>query len=206
MSMEFVGLDRILRAFSILPQETANAGRKSMAEALVPIQRELTYDLSNQLLRRRTGRLVTSIAILGSELISGSIQGIIKVGGANRIGANVEYARILNDGGTITPKKARYLTIPSQFAQTAAGVARFTAPQVIDNPEEFGYTGTFFRNHVLFGTKGKRTRSIVPLFFLKDSVTIRGRHFVEDALKKGEPKAFDIFHSNLGNRLRALGL
>lgn len=78
------------------------------------------------------------------------------------------YAAIHEYGGTIRPKKGRYLTIPLDAAKTAAGVARGGA-RMFDN--------TFVQksragNLIIFQKKGDR---IIPLFVLKESVRIPKR-------------------------------
>jgi hypothetical protein len=50
----------------------------------------------------------------------------------------------------------------------AKGVARFSARDLISNPQAFGYVGTFVHNRIIFGKKAGD--NIVPLFVLKESV------------------------------------
>lgn len=108
------------------------------------------------------------------------------------------YGRVQEDGGTIIPKKSRFLTIPLAAMLTANGVARGNARDVIQNPSAFGYKSTFFHKGVLFGVPasgarrrglqsliGAKTRdAVVPLFALKSSVTLPGRHYLEGTLKQ----------------------
>lgn len=109
--------------------------------------------------------------------------------------AKVAYGAIQEDGGTVIPKNAKFLTIPLEAMLTGVGVARGTARQVIESPEAFGYSGTFVAKGVIFGKLGKtakgrqRTRglggeqtSVIPLFALKSSVTIPGRHYLATTL------------------------
>jgi hypothetical protein len=103
------------------------------------------------------------------------------------------YGRIQELGGVITPKIGAALAIPLEAMQTAKGVARGTAREVKDNPEAFGYTGTFIRKGVIFGRLslyGKLTKdqarlaegNIVPLFVLKTSVTLEAREPMQSTL------------------------
>ena len=94
------------------------------------------------------------------------------------------YGRIQELGGTISAKNAANLTIPIGEALTAKGVARFTARDLIANPQQFGFDGTFVAKGVLFGTIGRLTgqREIVPLFVLKPSVTLPPREPLASAL------------------------
>lgn len=127
------------------------------------------------------------------------------------------HAAMKEFGGTIKPKNARFLTIPfsSGKAVTATGQLRFTARQLFESPESFGYTGAFIAKGVIFGElrgkkyverttgtkiKGPSARSgiggkwnIEPLFALATQVTQKAvnsgkgylRSTVRDALKRG---------------------
>jgi hypothetical protein len=100
----------------------------------------------------------------------------LAIGGANEVGlvlgidlAKAPGARAHNFGAHIHAH-GQFLTIPIGRALTGKGVARFTAKNLIANPTAYGFLGTFVAKHVLFG----KTRSgIVPLFILKESVTLR---------------------------------
>jgi hypothetical protein len=104
------------------------------------------------------------------------------------VGANLQiapYMRIHAYGGTIRPKRAKFLTVPLDAAKTASGVNRFSARDVIGNPSAYGYSSTFFRNQVLFGVRagaGPRVvsegRHVVPLFALKDQVQIPQNNYL----------------------------
>lgn len=85
--------------------------------------------------------------------------------------AKAPGARALEHGATITPKRSTYLTVPLPAAQTAKGVARFTARQVIHSPEAYGYVGTFVRDKVILGKMAGG--GIEPLFALKSQVVLK---------------------------------
>ena len=115
------------------------------------------------------------------------MQGAVTVGAPSLSGATVSgtvavddvYAGIQNEGGVVNAKKVQYLTIPIGSAASAAGGATYSAPEVIANPAFGGFTGTFFAKGVLFG---KTSYGVEPIFALKRSVTIPGRHYMEAAL------------------------
>jgi len=78
------------------------------------------------------------------------------------------YARMQEFGGTQTPKKSQFLTIPLASARTGAGASRGGARS---------FSNTFFAkskagNLLMFQKQGKK---IVPLFVLKKSVSIPPR-------------------------------
>lgn len=104
------------------------------------------------------------------------------------VGANLAvapYMRILAYGGTIRPKRARFLTVPMPAALTASGVARFSARDVIENPEGHGFEGTFIVNQMIFGIppggRGRRLQvgpRAVPLFALRSEVQMPTRNWL----------------------------
>lgn len=142
------------------------------------------------LVGRRTGNLARSLM----ELVTVTEDGV--TGELWPDDAKVAYGAIQEDGGTLIPKNAKYLTIPLEAMLTGVGVARGTARQVIESPEAFGYGGTFFAKGILFGKLGKTAKgnrrwrrggsgeqtTVIPLFALKTSVTIPGRHYMATTL------------------------
>jgi hypothetical protein len=125
-----------------------------------------TQELAGQSLDARTGTLRRSIFHRSYE--EGQTHVVTVVGADTSM---AKYARVQELGGTITPKRSRFLTIPIGEARTAKGVTRFTARQVIENPGSFGYAGTFVRNQVIFGKRSDGSAD--PLFALRPSVTLK---------------------------------
>lgn len=135
---------------------------------------------------RRTGNLARSwrSRLYESPLLGGIVIDI------NPEGPGSEYASLQEFGGTVVPKKSRYLWIPIAGNLTPTGAARITPREAIDR-------GGFFAKGVFFGKaitqrgipqrsqhlggagyKGKviaRGENITPLFVLKKSVTVPGR-------------------------------
>ena len=95
-----------------------------------------------------SGKLVNSIqARVGQNAIN--------------VGSNLAYARIHQEGGTIVPKKAKYLAIPLTKA------ARVLSPRDFEN--------TFILNGVIFMNQDGKP---VALYALKKSVTIPKRPYL----------------------------
>lgn len=132
---------------------------------------------SGGILEPRTGNLRRS---LFSRYEESGDQAVTTVGAD--LGVAV-YARIQEYGGTVTGQ-AHKLTIPVGEALTDKGVARFTAPEVIANPQSFGFDSTFSAKGIIFGRIGKITgqAQILPLFILKDSVTLPPREYLSSSL------------------------
>lgn len=88
-----------------------------------------------------------------------------------RVGTNVHYAPPIEEGATIRPKRAKYLTIPLRAAKTAAGKARGSAREVGAQ-----YESTFVRKGKRRGSRilyGKRGNQVTPLFVLVKRVKIK---------------------------------
>lgn len=148
--------------------------------------------LSNQRLRRRSGQLATRTTVeLGNITSSG---GETETLVASVVTRNVPYAFIQEHGGTITPKKSKFLAIPLSAARTPAGGSR-------GDPRDFKNTFVakskqgnliiFQKNNVGSRSRSKRAENrsdITPLFVLKRSVTIPASRWASgataDALKQ----------------------
>jgi len=103
----------------------------------------------------------------------------------------LRYARIHEYGGTITPKRARLLTVPLSAALTAAGVQRFTAREAADIYKG----GTFWKTisaggggiPILFGKKTEKSRTITPLFVGLKRATIRPTRTIQRSVDETVP-------------------
>ena len=110
--------------------------------------------------------------------------------------AGVPYASIQEEGGTITPKRGNWLTIPLDAAKTAAGVTRKPARQ---------WNDTFFRkskagNLILFQ---KKPNEIVPLFLLLKKVVLKGNLGFMDTWNDQLPKLVKIVNKATKTALEA---
>lgn len=79
-----------------------------------------------------------------------------------------KYARIQEEGGTITPKRSKFLAIPLDAAKTAAGVARIS-------PRDLPDRQTFVAKGIIFFKSSKNDPKPTPMFALKKSVTLPPR-------------------------------
>jgi hypothetical protein len=93
--------------------------------------------------------------------------------------------RFLNEGGTIRAKTSKMLRIPLPAALTSQGVDRNAGRSLRGDPNFFFWVskaGTPILWKVDRAKSGK-IRS-TPWYVLKASVTIRGRHWFDDAVEK----------------------
>lgn len=165
------------------PRVNAAAEKNMLDVTLLLTAHVKRNHLSGQSLKVRTGTGRRSI-FNRVERREDTVIGIV---GADLTKAR--YMRAQEMGATIVPKRSRYLTIPLPAVLTGNGVARFSARQVIDSPQSFGYRSVFFRNKVLFGSiKGR----LVPLFALKERVVLKRVGYLADSLREKQAMIMQI--------------
>ena len=121
----------------------------------------------------RSGRLWSSIR---SEVKStrGGVDIRLMAGGSSA-GGQVRYARIQEKGGTITPKRAKMLAIPLPLAKTPAGVSRYKSPRDV---------GGLVLIRSGAGNLILLKPGVGPYYVLKRKVTIKGKHYLRDAMRE----------------------
>ncbi|MCK9324720.1 MAG: hypothetical protein M0P69_04410 [Bacteroidales bacterium] len=141
----------------------------ALRQASLIIEQKMKLEVTEKSLNVRSGRLRSS---LESKVNRETMSAVI--GSGVRTGARAPYANIQETGGTIVPKKAKWLTIPLDANKTARGVMRFNASDVIES-------GGFFRevngNLFLFAKQGK---AITPMFILKKQVQLKPSHYLSN--------------------------
>lgn len=130
-------------------------------------------------LSRRSGALTESIK--RSVHVSGNLSSEI----TGLIGSDLVYARAHEFGARIRARNSKYLTIPLRAALNSDGTPKRRRARDWDN--------TFVQtskagNLIIFQ---KRGRKIIPLYVLKETVTIPPRLGLGDALRKGAPDIGD---------------
>lgn len=103
------------------------------------------------------------------------------------VGGNVGKAphlKTLEEGATLKPKQARMLAVPVGRAANKHGVAKFSAKELKQNPEAFGFASTWVRNDVVMGeTLGGK---VEPLFALRQSIVFPRRGYVKNFRRANE--------------------
>ena len=157
--------------------EIVETTRTSIRSAMRQLARHMYVDmvlnyLSGQALKVRSGTLRRSVRELyeerGDRIYAGVVFGVRYA--KTHIGRKGTYTEI-------TPKRARFLAIPTENARTPAGVSRYKSPRDIPN--------TFIRGGVIYQ---ETPRGAVPMYILKRKVRIPKRidpvEFLERAKKK----------------------
>lgn len=150
--------------------------------------------LSGNPLKVRSGRLRSSINIKAVGKSGDSFTGSLNVG------TNLTYAKILETGGTITPRNGQYLAIPLGALKTKSGVSRGSSPRDFNN--------TFVKssrsgNLIIF--EKLSNKSIRPLFLLKRSVRIPAFKYVSSSIQETKSKLSEVMNSALDALMRKIG-
>ena len=170
-----INREDLRRIFEKLDRVSPKSRTRILADAFrrasLMVERDLKANISGRYLKVRTGRLRASI---GSrvDMNEEGLTGVI--GSGVRTGERVRYADIHEEGGVITARRVKYLTIPTEYALTKAGVTKRISARDFEN--------TFVRQGIIWQKQGKR--KIVPLFILKKSVVIPARRYMSRTLER----------------------
>lgn len=164
--------------------------------ALTLVESSILQNLrSNSGLHVRTGALLNSIG--ASKRVYRDADGNV----VGEIGSQgIPYARIHEFGGTIVPKNARALTIPTEENRRPDGLPKYT----IDDLKRSGIP-IFVAKGTLFAVfqRTRRTKGgmmgvggmgqITPMFLLRSSVNIPARPYLRPAIAANEKKIIEEF-------------
>ncbi len=191
LTITFEGHQQLLRRFDKLPQAIREqVATEGLTKGAMILTAEIKRRLGGEALQVRSGRLRNSISYRLEQDRGDMVA---------KVGTNILYARIQEFGGTITPKRAQYLTIPTAISKTPAGVARYTARQLIANPSLGGFVRTFFRHHKLFGVTS--TGQVRAAFILKTSVTIPAHGYIRASINAKRDAILKILVDSLKKAL-----
>ncbi len=148
--------------------------------------------LSGQSLKRRSGRLAAAV----DGWMAGPMEGVV---GVRPDSAVEKYKWLLGDESkTITPKRAKFLTIPIGENLTGAGVAKFSSPRQV--PEGF-FVNTGGR--LLFGYKKGKKGKFRALFVLVKSVFVQGSGALYDGVSDSIDVIADTMETEIARKTGA---
>jgi phage gpG-like protein len=188
--IDYKQIEAIKKRFdNITPEKQGSLAYRAFIEMSLFVERGLKQEVSGSSLNVKTGRLRTSI---GSK-VSLEADGLSAVIGSGvRSGKRLPYANIHEDGGTITPKKGKYLTIPIGDNKRKDGLARFSASELING----------YKTFLLPTNRGKVLMAIIagtpkPMFALVTSVRIPGTKYMSITLKNNLKAVLNIFVNSI---------
>lgn len=195
LTFDKAALERIQQKIRVLSPGAENSiTRKAFTDLTLETEARLKQNVSGSILRVRSGRLRSSI---GSKVIgqAGNLVGL--VGSGVRQGGRLPYANIHETGGTITPKRTKYLAIPLKAALTPGGDLR-------QKPRD--YNNTFVMktkngNLIIAQKQGSRMSRIVSLFILKKQVHIPARHYLSRTVDEIAPRCLEIMTRSIEREL-----
>lgn len=135
-----------------------------------------------------TGKLRSSIGSVVRER-DGKLAAYI--GSGQRTGKPVVYANILETGGLIRPVKRQWLTIPTDYAKTAAGAGNIRAREVPNGFFQRTKEGTL----ILY--QGGKSEP-VPMFILRKQVKIPPKRYLSLSVEQSQQAVFDELKAALG--------
>jgi len=150
VTIRIAGEERVITALDQIGDRAGDL-KRPLADFGERLVRRISKRLSGPALKERTGRLKGSLT---HEETNDSLE--VSAGGADE----VDYAAIHHFGGTIKPKKKKFLTIPFPGGPADQRVPLRAAD----------FNDTFVAKGIIFQKRGKD--DIEPLFILKKSVEI----------------------------------
>lgn len=186
--IEVTGAARVRAEIQRIPAEVRTGMVAALRRAVLRIHTAVVAEeLRGGTLRTRTGNLGRAVF----WRVEASAEQVIGRVGVDR--GKAVYGRIQALGGTIVPKRGKYLTIPVGQALTGNGVARFTARELLANPKAFGFRTAFVnpRKTAIVGVRPDR--SLEALFALKTSVTLPPRNFLARGFERVRESVIDEF-------------
>jgi hypothetical protein len=183
VEIEVTGADRVIAEVERIRPRMNEQLTQALRRAVLRIHHQVvSVELRGGTLRARTANLARAVF----WRVEASAEAIVGRVGVDR--AKAVYGRIQALGGTIRPTRAQHLTIPVGQALTGNGVARFTARELFDNPQAFGFRTAFVnpRKTAILGVRADK--SVTPLFALKTEVTLPPRNYLRRAIDAVRPQ------------------
>lgn len=146
-------------------------------------------------LRVRSGNLRRSIAgTVQNQLRSPQV--VLSAGGRVEGGGEVPYATTQEFGGTIRPKRVKWLAIPNEIARTPAGAARYKTARDYPRPLAFVHLGG--PRAMLWDAQEE-----VAAYALLKKVEIKPKWYARDAMRATERRAGPDLAGTLADALGA---
>ncbi len=183
---------------SITPAKRPQTWAQALREGGQIILLNLKRNISGKYLNSPTGALKRSINVLVTKEAG---QSVALIGSGVGIGKRLPYANIHETGGTIRPKHAKKLAIPTRFVKTKTGAGRGNKPR--------DYKNTFIKRTkkgglYIFQKKGKG-KGIIPLYKLVDEVKIKATKYMSKTAKQSSKAVVRKMLAVINMQLKKVG-
>jgi len=172
---------KLARHFELLAKNMVKTLEEGAVQAAKIIQMEIGHGI-DRWADKPTGKLERSFKIKRYPMKS--VSGLTIMSAA--VISDSIYWKIHEYGGTITPKRSRYLTIP-------------VTPMARRLPARMWPKGTLFKpkGKLVLMSKSGRGGKPQTQFILRDSVRIHGKHYVRLAVEHARPRFTAIMDAAL---------
>lgn len=181
LTLDLAPLSELARRFEDAPNRMRTIVRGAMRQGMRRAENRARELVTGDVLQVRSGALRRSI----SSRVDESGDTILGRVGVLKGEKTLAYARAQEEGATITPKRAKVLTIPLKAALTPAGVPRFTAREAAEQYLTFWHKQQD-GDLILYGYKGSgknvKEKQLVPLFAGVTKVTLKPTRFLSRAV------------------------
>lgn len=148
---------------------------RAFRQAATVVETKLKSNVTGSILKRRSGHLAQSIESSIYQDSGGVITA--RIGSGVRSGFRMPYTEIHETGGTITPKRVKYLTVPLAAALTSSGVPRKASVREWPNT----FVGRSKGGALIIFQKAGKGR-MIPLYVLKRSINVPARRYMSRTL------------------------
>lgn len=188
MSIDIQGLDETLEYMNTVGDRALQATAKAITTASVLVQRTIMRNVRKRFTQRTgklrkswTLRIITKRKAGAGQLAGGTATGII---GSDHPGARVQDEGTgYLPGGRIVPRKKAALTIP------VSDEARGKKARDFGNRIEPISNWLARESGTTTGALVERSgRNLITHYLLRQSVVLKGRHYVTDAVEEASPK------------------
>lgn len=181
------GIEKLKRLSTDVAQRLDDAEKRTVRILQQIGAAALRRRLTGEDRKRRSGDLTRSITAAEPLRRPGGVwEGRFGYGS----GPSARYARILEDGGTITPKNAKVLSIPILAGLTGTGRARYESPKEVEG----GFWITRAGLPPLFAVQrgGKNSQRLDILFVGAQRSVIKGKKSAERSAAEAQLRARSV--------------
>ena len=193
-------IDKLDRKITLLPAKIKSANKRAMKRSVKAVASHIVKNkLRGNPLHSRTAGAAGMAGNISYNATRPEAVRVINDEVIGEVKNSTPYANIHEHGGTITPKRAKYLTIPLSGNLTERGVMRVPPKSVVNAFFATSKKG----NLIMFGESPLAGGEIVPMFVLKDKVVIPARPYMEPAAQEKRSEIINFFSEEIRREAEA---